>query len=190
MEFHRVVVDLLGGALLQDAGEHRQGIGRVRRVGEAVDAGHDVVGLHLAAGVEFHTLAQLEGPHRAVVVRLPALGQCRLEHEVRAIDAEEFGNLLHDQKAAGVGDGDRVDGCRRHAAGDADGGAGCAAARASDGMPPKPAAVVMPPRSGSDRPSRLPWRMKSRRLTRPSTRPSMRWFSSGERLRRIRSRMR
>jgi hypothetical protein len=60
----------------------------------------------------------------------------------------------------------------------------------SDGMAPKPAAAPIRPSSGSDRPSRLPWRMKSRRLTRPSTRPSMRWFSSGERLRRIRSRMR
>ena len=112
------------GALRQDAGEHRQRVGRVCRIGEAVDAGHDVVGLHLAAGVEFHALAQLEGPHRAVVVRLPAFGQRRLQHEVRAVDAEEFGDLLHDEQAAGIGDGDRVDRRGRHAAGDADGGAG------------------------------------------------------------------
>ena len=45
-------------------------------------------------------------------------------------------DLLHDQEAAGIGDGDRVDGGRRHAAGDADGGRRRApAARASDGMP-------------------------------------------------------
>ena len=55
---------------------------------------------------------------------------------------------------------------------------------------PKPAAAPMRPSSGSDRPSRLPCRMKSRRLTLPSTSPSIRWFSSGERLRRMKSRMR
>ena len=33
-------------------------------------------------------------------------------------------DLLHHQQAAGIGDGDRIDRRRRHAAGDADGGAG------------------------------------------------------------------
>ena len=178
-------------ALRRDAVEHRQRVGRVGRIGKPVDAGHHVVGLHLAARVEFHALAQLEGPHRAVL---------------------RSASSFRPAPAAAPDRGRRRRGIRRPAAASAGRRrrqwspdrwpppARCwrrgwwRPARLgrgpSDGMPPKPAAVVMPPSSGSDRPSRLPWRRNSRRLTRPSTSPSIRWFSSGVRWRRMRSRRR
>ncbi len=124
MEGDGVVVDLLGPTLGQRALEGGERVGGVLRIGQAVDGGDHVVGLHLVAVVELHALADLEGPDRAVLIGLPALGQDRLQPEIGAGDRQELAGLQQHHQPAIVVDGDGIDGARRQRGSGADGAAG------------------------------------------------------------------
>ena len=108
-ELDRGGVGGLRAVLGQEAGEGRQRLGRAVGVGEAVDRGGDVLGRHLLAVVELDALADLERPHRGVLVGLPALGQARHRVELGVRPDEVLAALREHREAAVVGDRDRVD---------------------------------------------------------------------------------
>ncbi len=99
-ELHGGRVDGLGTALGQHAGEDGQGVGAVRRIGEAVEGGHHVIGIHRLAVVERDAPAQIERPDGAVVVRRPALGEPRLELEVPVGPHQELAGLAEHSEAS------------------------------------------------------------------------------------------
>ena len=112
--------------------------------------------------MELDALPQLESPNRAVLVGRPAFRQNRLGGEIGARQNKRFRRLRYDRDAAAVRDLDRIQGRRWDDLGNANGAA-----------EPLTSAAT-PPRNGKDRPRTEPWRMNSRRLTRPATNPSMR----------------
>ena len=102
------VVDRLGGA---------GGDGRLQvAAGQAVHRGDDVGGGERRSVVPLHALAEHEGPHAAVGVRLPRLGECRRDVATDGID--EIVEAGRDRAVgAEVGHGDRVErtgGCLRN----------------------------------------------------------------------------
>jgi hypothetical protein len=123
MERDGLVVDLAGAALRQVAGEGRQRVRAIGRIGKPVDAGDHIIRRHRLAIVEFHPLPQLEGPHRAVLVGTPALGQHRLERQIVAVETQEIADIGQDGEPGAIGDLDRVDGTRRSVLRHSDGAA-------------------------------------------------------------------
>jgi hypothetical protein len=123
VEFHRVVVDLAGSTSRKHALECGKRVRAVGRVGDAVDRGNHVLGRHFAAVMEFHALADLEGPDRAVGIRRPAFGECGPGDEVLAGENQRFGGLAEHRYAARIAELDRLDGGCRHLHAQADGAA-------------------------------------------------------------------
>ena len=117
MKLDRRGIDLLDACGRQHAGERRQGVGRDLRVRQLLEGVDDVVGGHRLAVVELHPGPQLERPHAAVGVGLPAQREHRLQRELQvAVEDQELAGLVEHQQTTRVGDRERVDrGCRRDA---------------------------------------------------------------------------
>ena len=113
LEDHRARIGCLRRVLREHPGERRQRVGAALRVRQRVDRGRDVLRGHWRAVVELDALADLERPDAAVRVRLPALGQPRLELQLAVRPRQELGGLRHDAQAALVGHLERVDLGRR-----------------------------------------------------------------------------
>ena len=153
-------------ALRQHPGERRQRVGPDLRIGEAVERLRHVLCGHPGAVVELHPLADLERPHAAVMVGLPAGGDLRMQRQVAVREHQELAVHPEHREPALVGDLDRVD--RRR--------------RGHDSRPDRPSRLgawvwggetlvtsgrahpaITTPSAESDMPSAVPRRMNSRR---------------------------
>ena len=106
----RVVVDLLDVAFLQNTLEDRQCIRLlVGRIGNAVEAGDDVVGRQRLAVVELDALAQLERPKRRIGVWRPAERDPRFEFEVVVREGQVLAGLPQQEQRALIVGQDGVD---------------------------------------------------------------------------------
>ena len=121
VERHGVVIDLAGAALRQHSGEHRERVRAICGIGEPVEGRHHVIRRHRFAIVEFDSLAQLEGPHRAVLVRSPAFCQHRNGGQIGARQHQSFAELRQYRQAAAIGNLDRIDRGGRNDLAEADG---------------------------------------------------------------------
>ncbi len=109
VEDDRGVVGRLGVAGREDPAERGLGVRRASvGVDQLVEGGDDVVRSQRRAVVERDALADLERPDRPVRVRLPALGDARLELEFVVGEGEELAGGAEDAGAALVLDEQRV----------------------------------------------------------------------------------
>ena len=188
MEFDRIVVHLLRAALGQHAAEGRERVGGILRIGEAIDRRDHVIRRHRLAVVEFHALAQLEGPDRSVLIGLPALGQHRAEPQIAGGERQIFARLAEHDDAAGIG---TVTGSMApEGVVWATRTVPAVAARAICGAAKDPIPPAAASSSGADMPSTVPWRRNSRRPICPARNSSIRSFSTSLDLRRSSSRYR
>jgi hypothetical protein len=120
-ELDRRLVDRLRVPLGKNPAEGGERLRAHLRIRQPVIGCDDVLGGHRRPVVVLDALTDLEGPHAAVVVRLPALGELGLELELVVRKREVLRRLAEHAEPALVGDGDGIDCTRGRLDRDADG---------------------------------------------------------------------